>query len=455
MDGPLSIVVNRSKRRKAPIWVTLFPVAVSFLSLLAFGIFLALSTLNTDAHTSTAPIKNIITDPRPNTVPDLAANAADVSLVLKGDVEAAVNAKISTTKRIEDRINREFRPSTVHPNNVLWPKLLDRPADEYPVYDALYDLINEWNPDDPDPPALFRETLQHFNYSDPYEREKAALFRDAEIPFKLYDVPEVEEVVNKWNDDYLLKEMLVGNYHVEKSKNNHFMYWTNSGRKNAKFVPPTTFIHNMSFKRWLEIAKQAEVDRMTNASEHYYFMTNTPAHDHKRSYISRDLPFLSTEEDNFFITNTGANKGIQCRFGMRGVIAEAHYDSGRNMVVMLKGRKRYLLTPPSTCDKLGIIADPSHPSYRHSEIDWSNLDQAREHDFMHIPAIDTIVQQGEVLYIPSFWFHYIISLQYSIQCNSRSGTPPKHDGKRHIEECLDLELNFDKYNGKKNLRIAH
>ena len=36
-------------------------------------------------------------------------------------------------------------------------------------------------------------------------------------------------------------------------------------------------------------------------------------------------------------------------------------------------------------------------------------------------AIDTVLKAGEVLYIPSFWFHYIISLQKSAQCNARSG----------------------------------
>ena len=36
-------------------------------------------------------------------------------------------------------------------------------------------------------------------------------------------------------------------------------------------------------------------------------------------------------------------------------------------------------------------------------------------------AIDTILKEGEVLYIPSHWFHYIVSLQKSAQCNTRSG----------------------------------
>lgn len=40
---------------------------------------------------------------------------------------------------------------------------------------------------------------------------------------------------------------------------------------------------------------------------------------------------------------------------------------------------------------------------------------------------------GEMLYIPSYWFHYIISLDASIQCNARSGESDV--GKEHIANC--------------------
>lgn len=154
------------------------------------------------------------------------------------------------------------------------------------------------------------------------------------------------------------------------------------------------------------------------------------------NFVSQDLPFFSTSTKNYFITNVYANKGIQCRFGMKGIIAEAHYDQGRNMIAMIRGTKRYILTPPKTCVQLGIITDKRHPSYRHSIIDWSNQEQVRLNKFDEVDAIDTIVREGEVLYIPSFWFHYIVSLSTSIQCNSRSGTPPNKEGFSEVDECM-------------------
>jgi Cupin-like domain len=54
-------------------------------------------------------------------------------------------------------------------------------------------------------------------------------------------------------------------------------------------------------------------------------------------------------------------------------------------------------------------------------------------------AVETVLKQGEVLYIPSHWFHYIISLQKSAQCNVRSGIDlegtTQFGGRREVEEC--------------------
>ena len=106
---------------------------------------------------------------------------------------------------------------------------------------------------------------------------------------------------------------------------------------------------------WLLKAYHADETKISNASVHYYFQTGAEANDHLRSFVSRDLTLFSTRKNNFFITNVAANKGIQCRFSTRGIIAESHYDAGKNMVGMIKGAKRYILTPPHTCKQLGII----------------------------------------------------------------------------------------------------
>ncbi len=320
----------------------------------------------------------------------------------------------------------------------------NRNTNYYPQYKSLLDIITQWNPDEADPPIeqKFQETLQHFNYSNINERMMAKYYRDNEIPFKLYNIPDIESVILKWsNEDYLKKELNRISPHVEESKSNHFMYWSLRGTSKMKdYIPPTKLV-TLNFNEWLQKAHDADIKKIKSTDKHYYFMTGSLKGDAHHSFIARDFNniFTDLKEPNFFITNLKGNKGIQCRFAMRGIIAEAHYDTGRNMVAMIKGSKRYILTPPSTCKQLGIIADTKHPSYRHSVLDWSDITQAKSHNFNNIPAIDTIVNEGEVLYIPSYWFHYIISLEYSIQCNSRSGSPPNNEGHDDIKKCFNTK----------------
>lgn len=351
---------------------------------------------------------------------------------------------------------------------IFWPALqhYDRAGDgaQYPPFRSLLSLVSEWNPDSPDPPGEFHETLQHFNYGDPVERAMAEKYRNAEVPFKIYNVSGFTKVSRLWNDEYLEENMDSDTPHVEESNSNHFMYWNTHHRADG-YVPPTEIV-DLSFKKWLELAHRADDAKITSEAKHYYFMTGSPARDRGGNFISRDLKLFSTKTNNFFITDVRANKGIQCRFGMRGIISEAHYDSGRNMVAMLKGEKRYILNPPKACKQLGIISDTRHPSFRHSIIDWSDPVQAKSRGFQDVDAIDTIVRSGEVLYIPSYWvrlsfshssdfpelctdvsfllsfsllltqFHYIVSMKFSIQCNSRSGSPPGKQGEADINACF-------------------
>eukprot|EP00615_Pteridomonas_danica_P004652 CAMPEP_0114341580 /NCGR_PEP_ID=MMETSP0101-20121206/9144_1 /TAXON_ID=38822 ORGANISM="Pteridomonas danica, Strain PT" /NCGR_SAMPLE_ID=MMETSP0101 /ASSEMBLY_ACC=CAM_ASM_000211 /LENGTH=473 /DNA_ID=CAMNT_0001475235 /DNA_START=147 /DNA_END=1568 /DNA_ORIENTATION=- len=317
----------------------------------------------------------------------------------------------------------------------------------YPPVESLLDIIHRWNPDESDNiPNPFHEKLQMFNYSDLEQRKMAEKYRNAELPFKIFGIPEIENVVEKWNDEYLEKKLHspAVNFKVEKSTDNHFMYNVRRNYKGnlGEWQPPTKDAKGMDFNEWVEKAHKGDTEGIDPDEPHFYLTTGVQAgrlvaaNKRLKQFISSDLGVFSTTKNNFFITAVDANKGIQCRFGMKGVIAEAHYDGGRNMVAMLKGAKRYILTPPSECKKLSLIKDKQHPSYRHSVTDWSNPEEASEDGFHDAMAIDTILHEGEVLYIPSYWIHYIASLDYSIQCNSRSGSPPNQEGGDHIHKCM-------------------
>ena len=107
---------------------------------------------------------------------------------------------------------------------------------------------------------------------------------------------------------------------------------------------------------------------------------------------------------------------------------------------MITGAKRYILSPPNQCSKLGIVTGRGNSIFRHSLLNFGHLNYIHNETILNSPdnpisdeelnwlkvsgealAFDTILKAGEVLYLPSHWFHYITSLQKSAQCNVRSG----------------------------------
>eukprot|EP01031_Cornospumella_fuschlensis_P034984 gene34984-42366_t len=203
------------------------------------------------------------------------------------------NATVAIELAQEDVLKEIEEPFYVLPPELRPPLQPNPPSSDRDLpYTSLYSVVEKWNPDNPEVPESFREVLQHFNYNDPAEREMAARYRDAEMPFKLYNVPEFQETSNKWTDEYLNQHIEGSSRrsHVERSKNNHFMFWSGKPRSLQEFTPPTQIISDMRFTEWLRIAKEADLNKLSNSTEHFYFMSGADAHEHGRTFISRDLP---------------------------------------------------------------------------------------------------------------------------------------------------------------------
>ena len=90
------------------------------------------------------------------------------------------------------------------------------------------------------------------------------------------------------------------------------------------------------------------------------------------------------------------------------------------MIVVLGGERRYILSHPDQCENLELLPR-GHPSARHSAVDWSDPDLEQFPNFRKAKVNEVVLQAGDVLYLPTNWFHYIISLELNFQCNTRSG----------------------------------
>ena len=141
--------------------------------------------------------------------------------------------------------------------------------------------------------------------------------------------------------------------------------------------------------------------------------------------------------------------------GERGVTTATHYDAGRNMIGMIHGAKRYILQPPRECHKLGIVTSRYSAFFRHSLLELGKItDQTDDHErTTSIPeekawldraatseAVETVLKTGEVLFVPSHWFHYIIGLQKNAQCNVRSGVDFEGDDEFGSAQDISPEI---------------
>jgi hypothetical protein len=99
------------------------------------------------------------------------------------------------------------------------------PPIDYPIKYNMTAILSNWNADITDIPPIHFDSLCHFDYSDPVELAKALNYREHELPFVAYNVPEVDNVVKKWSDiDYLRNKLGEAGNHQWVNCNRHVEY---------------------------------------------------------------------------------------------------------------------------------------------------------------------------------------------------------------------------------------
>mmetsp|Transcript_2868 Transcript_2868/g.6746 ORF Transcript_2868/g.6746 Transcript_2868/m.6746 type:complete len:569 (+) Transcript_2868:98-1804(+) len=336
---------------------------------------------------------------------------------------------------------------------------------DYPKLKPLRTLMEDWPQDDIDhPPTPFEEVLIHFDYNNPDDVAAAKEFREAKLPFKFINVPEVVAAGKKWTDEYVNEhfsgnptDSVRANGKAQESVNNFFAFFNNDAWDVESYGLAPTRNNDWTYEKWARHAKYADSAGLSPNQPHFYWQAGVDKEERRMpekdwTFISKDLPSFSSPTETFFVFNPDAQKGIQCRFGERGVTAATHFDAGRNMIAMVIGAKRYILSPPKECSKLGIVPTRGNAMFRHSMLNFGHINLMHEpempqdeRDWLEESgdalALETVLKAGEVLYIPSHWFHYISSLQKSAQCNVRSGVDIEGDaffgGQIDVTELCD------------------
>ncbi|KAL7436029.1 hypothetical protein ACHAXM_005004 [Skeletonema potamos] len=396
-------------------------------------------------------------------------------------------------KQREDRYHSLFRPKfDQHHLGYDIYNCPSTPPDNYPMAWKTSEVLSNWMPHDVTTIApAYREIYQSlcvFDYNTQYD---AALnYRNAELPFVIRNDPNVMSVARRWEDDTEYLHNALGDdiqFRTERSPINEFMWYRLRGQRMPReYVKPPNDEINMTYGEWLERAlekdakalqdeelsakvnemkkRRMQLEIVTNDKhddsiendDHsrdesteeeklknwYYFRLTASLrqaredHPSPEKFVYDELPFFDPRKSSmsqFYIVDPHEERGINCRFGMRGVISANHFDMSRNFILIFGGERRYILGHPNQC-KYMALHPIGHPSLRHSKIDWNNpLEWDENPEFKQALVNEVVLHAGDALYLPTAYFHYIVNLSLNYQCNARSGTT--HENAKHIREC--------------------
>ncbi|XP_067927867.1 hypoxia-inducible factor 1-alpha inhibitor-like [Watersipora subatra] len=95
--------------------------------------------------------------------------------------------------------------------------------------------------------------------------------------------------------------------------------------------------------------------------------------------------------------------------GQEGNITPVHYDEQQNFFAQISGKKKCTLFPPENFESF-YPYPVHHPHDRQSQVDMDNPDFEKYPKLKQIKGYETVVEAGDVLYIPMYWWHEIESL---------------------------------------------
>ncbi|EDO30429.1 predicted protein, partial [Nematostella vectensis] len=212
----------------------------------------------------------------------------------------------------------------------------------------------------------------------------------------------------KWSIDYLLENLRDEGHPTYVSRNRRFLFYEEDRISGdyAKWKPPHVR-KLVGFQEFMEMVKEMETS--DNGTRSYFqsplAITEGMSASMEHDINSFDYPWLlnmvkrqgwGTEVVNLLLV------------GMRDVVTPTHYDILENFYVQVSGYKRVILFSPEHFRSLYPFP-VAHPHDRQTQVNFDEPDFARFPRFQDITGMETVLESGEVLYIPSFWWHYIES----------------------------------------------
>jgi hypothetical protein len=92
-----------------------------------------------------------------------------------------------------------------------------------------------------------------------------------------------------------------------------------------------------------------------------------------------------------------------------GCRTHTHFDQDYNFFIQLVGQKRFTFFPPKDSEYLHPYPR-SHPLWHKSQMDYHRPNLDRFTDYARAEAREAVVEPGDVLYLPPYWWHHVETL---------------------------------------------
>ncbi|EFH59528.1 transcription factor jumonji domain-containing protein [Arabidopsis lyrata subsp. lyrata] len=107
----------------------------------------------------------------------------------------------------------------------------------------------------------------------------------------------------------------------------------------------------------------------------------------------------------------GELQSLNAWFGPAGTVTPLHHDPHHNILAQVVGKKYIRLYPSSLQDELYPYSETM--LCNSSQVDLDNIDKTEFPKATELEFMDCILEEGEMLYIPPKWWHYVRSLTMS------------------------------------------
>ncbi|RAP32669.1 hypothetical protein DID77_04320 [Candidatus Marinamargulisbacteria bacterium SCGC AG-439-L15] len=223
--------------------------------------------------------------------------------------------------------------------------------------------------------SIVAPTLDVFK-KDYLHAHKPALFTDIVPHWKAY---------HDWDNDYLKKEVGDVVVSVEQFKNGWSVNKENCTEKTMPLSEYIDLIHSESPEsKNSYLAQQSILEKIPRLADDIGVL----------DYFEGHLPL------------------VNLYFGPKGSRTPLHFDYVPNLYAQIRGKKRLIIFPPGRYTQ--YYPNP-HPKLGHfSQVDPLNIETAKYRSFPSDKAIDVTLEPGDMLYLPSLWWHDVQGLEPNI-----------------------------------------